>query len=109
METYNLGMSETERQRETLLAALDAAVPQYIEQYKFLSWDIIIRKAQQCGEYIAENGDNVIFAARKKGDAQRAFDALAQGLACLAFCPGTGARTFMGHLMWQGEWIGPRI
>jgi hypothetical protein len=47
---------------------------------------------------VAHHGDNILYRSKKKGESAKAFNALAKGLACLAFAPG-GVNAFGGH--WQ--------
>lgn len=78
-----------------LQAALDAAVPLWIEQIKRECWSFaeIQRVARDTAQVVAAEGDNILFRGPKRGDTARAFNALARGIACLSFAPG-GVRVF---------------
>lgn len=79
---------------ELLKITLAAAVPIWILELKRNSNpDELLVRAKRCGQYIAEKGDVLQFGG-KKGQAAQAFNALAEGLACLAFAP--GGVTFCG-------------
>jgi len=82
---------------ELLLASmLQLAVPLWIEQLKSAGWDHILQRARQCSQVVAEKGDVILFRGKKKGESAAAFNALAEGIACLAFAPG-GVKCFGGH------------
>jgi hypothetical protein len=74
--------------RSLLEASLSAAVPLWIEQLRDKSFDFILERARECGQAVAERGDIIQFKSKKKGASAAAFNALAEGLACLAFAPG---------------------
>jgi hypothetical protein len=81
-----------------LLTTLHAAVPMWIE--KFTRWDAWSRqlRALQCADEIAAHGDVLLFKqTRRQGrkGTVDAFNALAEGIAALAFQP--GGVTFSGH------------
>lgn len=84
-------MNETNQ--ELLLIALDAAVPLWIFELQRLPLEEILRIAHECADIVASQGDVIQF--RVKGKTGLAFNALAKGLAALAFSPG-GVR-FMGR------------
>lgn len=80
---------------ELLRISLSAAVPIWILQLQRVSSpEDIIKRASRCGQIIAEKGDIIQFRSKKKGESAMAFNALAEGLACLAFAP--GGVDFMG-------------
>jgi hypothetical protein len=71
-----------------LQMSLETAVPLHIESFKETSWDLIEERAKACGQIIAEKGDVILCRSKKKGETAKAFNALAEGIAALAFCPG---------------------
>jgi hypothetical protein len=71
-----------------LKAALEAAVPLWIEEIRLWSEDRRIERARACGQVIAEKGDVVQFKGKKRGESANAFNRLAEGIACAAFQPG---------------------
>ena len=76
---------------EILLAtSLDAAVPLWMLriQAEAWAWETIAQTAREAAQVIAEKGDVLQFGGKPAGGAASAFNALAKGLACLAFCPG---------------------
>jgi hypothetical protein len=86
---------------ESLLkSTLYLAVPLWIEKLKKRDWDYIRSRASACGDVVAEKGDHILFRSKKKGDSAKAFNALAEGVACLSFAPG-GITVFGMH--WESE------
>jgi hypothetical protein len=84
-----------------LTIALEAAVPLWIAQLQERGdWDYIQRRAKQCADIVAEKGDVILYRGKKRGESAAAFNALAEGLACLAFAPG-GVKAFGMH--WQAK------
>lgn len=79
-----------------LSSTLQLAVPLWIEELRQFSWDYISQRAKQCADIVAEKGDIILFRSKTKGETARAFNHLAEGIACLAFVPG-GVRVFGGH------------
>lgn len=85
--------------REALLSAsLEVAVPLWIDRMRDYSAAYRIERAQECADVIASKGDIIMYRSKKRGETGRAFNRLAEGLACLAFVPG-GVR-FMG-IHWE--------
>lgn len=84
-----------------LLPALQMSVPLFMAQ--MIGWDDVqlAHAATVCGEIVAAEGDNILFKSVRKGDSARAFNALAQGLAVLAFAP--GGVDFAGEHWQAGE------
>jgi len=78
--------------------SLAAAVPLWIEEFvrKGYTFDDVARVAAESGQVVAEKGDLILFKGKKKGETAAAFNALAKGIAALAFVPG-GVRTFGMH------------
>lgn len=93
---------------ELLRISLQAAVPLWImrfqEQAQHLPqsamWDLLIDRAKECSKVIAEKGDNILFRSEKKGETADAFNHLAEGIACLSFCPG-GVKIFQDRYQAQ--------
>jgi len=82
-------------------AFLGLAVPMWIDQMRFWSAERRVRKGHELVEVIAyDQGVAALCDPEARGTARQgglanAFNALAQGLACLAFCP--GGIVFAGH------------
>lgn len=81
-----------------LQSSLSAAVPLWIENFvqKGYSLDEVFEIAKGASQMIAEKGDLILFKSKKKGETADAFNALAKGIAALAFVPG-GVKTFGMH------------
>jgi hypothetical protein len=91
------GTMELEVHTEALLkATLEAAVPLWIAQLRTRPWADIQARAATAAQVIAEKGDVILYKSKTKGESARAFNALAEGLAILAFAPG-GVRAFGLH------------
>jgi len=81
----------------TLLSTtLQLAVPLWIERLRSSGWEHIQARAKQCSQIVGEKGDVILFRGGKKGESAAAFNALAEGIACLAFAPG-GVKIFGEH------------
>lgn len=76
-------------------------MPLWIDRLKDRPVDYLIERARECGQVIAEKGDIIQFRSKKKGETARAFDALAQGLACAALVV-PGGVTFLG-VTWDAK------
>lgn len=81
---------------DLLQSALQAAVPLWAELLKRQPWAQVQGRAKECGQMIAEHGDHILYRSKKKGETASAFNALAEGIAALSFCPG-GVTTFGLH------------
>ena len=83
-----------------LAMSLSVAVPLWIEEFRHLSFDEIQKISNDSAQIVAEKGDVIQFKSTKKGESAAAFNALARGIACLAFAPG-GVTTFGSH--WEAK------
>lgn len=87
-------------------AFLGAVVPMWIETLRPWHPDRRVAKARELVEIIAyEQGvaalcETEARGTARKGELGKAFNAIAQGLACLAFCP--GGIVFAGH-HWEAQ------
>ena len=79
---------------------LSAAVPLWIEKLKDYEWEYINERAKICSQVVAEKGDIILYKSKKPGGSAEAFNRLAEGTACLAFCPG-GVTLFGQH--WEAK------
>ena len=79
-----------------LSSTLQLAVPLWIDQLRKRDWEYVQERAKICSDYVAEHGDVILFRGKKKGESATAFNHLAEGIACLSFCPG-GVKIFGGH------------
>jgi hypothetical protein len=82
--------------------ALAAAVPLWIAQLRHCFWAEIQERSRRCSQVVAEQGDVILYRSKKAGGSAAAFNALAEGLACLAFAPG-GVTAFGNH--WEGALV----
>ena len=82
-------------QRALLGSTLAVAVPLWVELIAAdASADQLRERATRCSAILATNGDALMF--RTKGTTADVFNALAEGVACMAFCPG-GVKCFGSH------------
>lgn len=89
-------MSSAKADRALLIATLQIAVPLAIDEMRDWSQEARLAKAAEYGQVIAsENGTDILFLSRKKGETAKAFNALSRALAALAYQP--GGVTFMGQ------------
>lgn len=89
-------MGEWSQQYSLLTSTLQLAVPMWIDRLRGNPWEAIQERAKVCSQHIAEHGDLILFKGKKKGESAEAFNRLAEGIACLAFCPG-GVKLFGSH------------
>lgn len=82
--------------------SLGAAVPLWIERIidEGWTWPRVATEAQAAGQIVAEKGDVILYKSKKAGETAGAFNALAKGIACLAFAPG-GVTVFGQH--WEAD------
>lgn len=85
--------------RALLESSLDLAVPLWIGELQGVPFHVLQERARECSQVIAEKGDIILYRSEKKGETARAFNRLAEGIACLSFSPG-GVKCFGRH------WIG---
>jgi hypothetical protein len=77
-----------------LPAALDAAVPLYVERFRRLPPDELERafadhaRLMELATLIGEHGDDLLFRSKKPGASADVFNRVAEGIALLSFCPG---------------------
>lgn len=83
-----------------LMLSLEAAVPLWIEEFRGLTFEEREKIAHEASDIIASKGDVLQFRAKKKGETAKAFNALARGLAVLAYAP--GGVTFNGR-KWEAK------
>jgi hypothetical protein len=74
--------------QELLAISLSAAVPLWIEEFKRRPWSELIAIAKEACQIVAEKGDIIQYRSKKAGETAKAFNALARGIAVLAFSPG---------------------
>ena len=60
----------------------------WVMKVRDLPWEVRQNRAKECAQIIAEKGDVLQFGGGKRGEAGKAFNALAEGLASAAFSPG---------------------
>lgn len=86
---------------ECLLSlSLACAVPLWIMEFAKLDseqlWDKFKARQEYLIDQIASHGDDILFKSKHKGDTAKAFNALAESLAYMAFVPG-GVTAFGSH------------
>jgi len=96
-------MDEQDRIKMVMQTSLQAAVPLWIERVRDWPFEKRKERALWASEMVASKGD-VLQYGGKPGEAAIVFNALAEGLACLAFQP--GGVTFLGD-HWE-EYDGKR-
>ncbi len=79
-----------------LAGMLAVAVPLWIENVRDMPWKEKLERARECSQIVAEKGDVILYKSKKKGETAAAFNALAEGVAILAFAPG-GVTVFGMH------------
>jgi hypothetical protein len=79
-----------------LVSSLEVAVPVWIERLRTESWESIDRRRPSIVNMIVAHGDDILYKSKKPGETAAAFNALAEGIAMLAFLPG-GIRAFGLH------------
>ncbi len=85
---------------------LATTVPLYIEEMRGWSADKRMHTAHELGSEVIAHGQGAAAIADpdarggKRGEVARVFNAIARGLACLAFCP--GGIVFAGH-HWEAQ------
>lgn len=87
--------------RFLMTAALECAVPIWIEKLRDQPVEHLLERARVCGEHIAARGDVLQFKNEKAGASAEAFDRLAEGLAALALVADGGV-TFLG-VRWEAK------
>lgn len=100
-QRYKFGTTDLSSQAALLHESLQAAVPLWhfelvqIQKRWPEGFDSHIQqRAKACADYLAENGDALMFKTKDK--TAKAFNCLAEGIACAAFCPG-GITAFGMH------------
>lgn len=89
-------MTPDEENKAALLrAALGAAVPLYMADMRDWTWEQLEVCAHEAALVVASHGDDILYRGARQGDTASAFNALARGLAVLAFMP--GGVTFLGE------------
>ena len=83
--------------------ALGAAVPLWVFKLRQQPWKVLSKRAHECAHIVAEKGDILQYRGKKPGETAAAFNALAEGLAILSFCP--GGVTFLGE-HWENKYDG---
>lgn len=79
-----------------LYTSLQCAVPLWVFELQGRSWEYIVERASCCAQEVAERGDLLMFRGKKPGQTAAVFNRLAEGVACLSFCPG-GITVFGVH------------
>ena len=92
-------MSDTAT-RELMRISLQAAIPLWQHRLRAMDWADVQRRAHEAAQVVAEKGDILQFKSKKRGETAAAFNALAEGVAALSFCP--GGVTFLGD-HWEAD------
>lgn len=96
-----------------LRLTLEAAVPLWIDQLSRRPWRHVMERAKACADVVASKGDVILYRSKRRGETADAFNALAEGMACITFARG-GVRIFGLHFeaihpeavdeAWLREW-----
>jgi len=99
---YKLKERERERdlrnQNALLDVSLQVAIPFWIEFHRDTDPDRRVERARELAQVIASHGDDILYRSKRSEESARAFNALAEGIALMAYQPG-GVR-FMG-VKWE--------
>jgi hypothetical protein len=92
----------TDVKSHLLTTCLQAAVPLRILEYRGRGGPgpEDVERARRAARTVAEKGDILMFRGAKPGQTAEVFNALADGLAVLAFCPG-GVKFLGQH--WEAD------
>lgn len=71
-----------------LLPSLELAVPLHMMNIRGQSAAWMREEATRCADVVAAHGDDILYRSARRGDTAAAFNALALGLAILAYAPG---------------------
>lgn len=85
--TWQAERDHNETTRLLLAGMLSLAVPLWIEAMRNWSEEERMEYGRKCADIVAEKGDVILYRG-KKGESAAAFNALAEGVAALAFAPG---------------------
>jgi hypothetical protein len=91
---------QLQREHPALIAALEAAVPMWIEKLRGLTEEERVKIGHEVSQVVAEKGDILMFGSKRQGEVADVFNATAKGLAALAFS--AGGVTFCG-LHWEAH------
>src|SRR5262249_8279478 len=82
----DMNSPEREETKLALLrATLEVAVPMWIEKLKLSPIEFVLARANEVGAIVAgPAGADVLYRSRRPGDTASAFNALAEGVACLS-------------------------
>ena len=83
-----MGTGERAATNTTLTTSLEVAVPMHIMELVTREPAELVAIARQCADVVAAHGDDILFRSKRKGATAEAFNALARGLAVLAYSPG---------------------
>ena len=75
-----------------LTSSLAVAVPLWCAQLQGQDFEVLQRRAQECSQYLAGHGDELLF--KVPGKTAEAFNRTAEGIACAVLL--TGSLTFQG-------------
>lgn len=79
---------------ELLRMTLGAAVPLWCQRHGLCSTEWLAARAKACGVVVASQGDIIQFKSKKKGETAKAFNAMAEGIACMALVRPEGVEAF---------------
>lgn len=79
-----------------LKLTLEVAVPLWIDKLQKQLWSEVMVRKDEAAQTVAEKGDIILYKSKKPGQTAKAFNALAEGVAILAFAPG-GVKVFGLH------------
>jgi len=85
---------EWERSNPLLAVSLECAVPLRILEHRKTDPEERIKRARELANVVASHGDDILYRSKRRGESAAAFNALAEGIALLAYAP--GGVTFLG-------------
>ena len=71
-----------------LMDLLQVAVPLWVDKFWNQPFEELVAQGQKNVAWLSENGDSLMLPGRREGDTAKSFNAVAENLAILSFCPG---------------------
>ena len=71
-----------------LMDLLQMAVPLWVDKFRDQPFEELVSQGQMNVAWLCEKGDSLFLLGKDEGDTARSFNAVAENLAILSFCPG---------------------